>query len=205
MAPTIKQRTIGMVGAAIGRLTQMTPMSPEVARAMPDSKGGETPLDLQRYRTDGYELFTTTLGKSVLFYSADQWVRIKLTLETAGNVAIGIGRSDILPVLSGKGRLLTTDEEWEVYVPKGARCYYAATSVNRVATTIEPIPWMEQISSEIRQVATGVLSTGKALIAAFLGQQIPVTSGPAPSLPKALQRTTKLSQLTKMESPGKVL
>lgn len=191
-----------IMGAAVSRLAQLAPMSGEVSRALPDAKGGEEPKDLQRWRTDAYELFTTTIGESKLFYSADQWVRIKLTLETAGPVAIGIGRTDILPVLSGKGRLLTTDEQWEVYIPKGTRVYYAAENVNRVATTIEPLPWMEQLSMEIRRVAQNVLGSAAQLVAALGGPAAPAS--PAPSMPASLQRTTKLSQLTPMDVPGKV-
>lgn len=202
MPPKKLLRPMRIMGAAVSRLAKLAPLSAEVARALPDSKGGEEPQDLQRWRTDGYELFTTTLGESKLFYSADQWVRIKLTLETAGPVAIGIGRSDILPVLSGKGRLLTTDEEWEVYIPKGTRVYYAAENVNRVATTIEPVPWMEQLSMEIRRVAANVLASAAQLVGA-LGGAPPAPSGPPPTLPASLQPRTKLGQLTTMDVPGK--
>jgi hypothetical protein len=167
-----------------------------VARALPDSKGGEIPKDLQRWRTDMAEMFTTTLGESVLFYAADQWVRVQLNLETAGPVSIGT-RSEIVPVLSGKGRLLTTDVPYEVYVPKGTRLYYAAESVNRVAFTVEPIPWMEQISMEIRRVGGTVLGSAQSIIGALLGKRQPLQPVPA-QLPK-------LQRLTPMGKPGRML
>jgi len=178
-------------------------LSPEVARALPDAHGGEEPKDLQRWRADAYEIFTTTLGASVPFYSADQWIRLKVTLETAGPVSIGF-RPSILPVLSGKGRLLTTDQEWEVFLPKGTRCYYAAESVNRLSVTIEPIPWMEQLGMEIRRVAQGVLTSAQTIAAALTGQQAPPAPGPAPSLPASLQRKTRVDQLRKIEPGAKV-
>lgn len=192
---------------AMGLIARMAPISSnvsgEIARALPDSKGGEEPKDLQRWRADASTLFTTTIGESVNFYNADQWVKLKLELETAGNVSIGIGRSDILPVLSGKGRLLSTAKEWEIFLPKGTRCYYAATSANRIGMTIEPIPWMEQLSMEIQRVAQATISSAQTLMQALTGQK-PAQPMPAPSLPASLQRDTRLSRLTTMDPARKV-
>lgn len=185
-----------MIETGIDAFAGNKPVSAEVARALPDSKGGEEPKDLQRWRTDMQETFTTTLGESQLLYVADQWVRVQLMLETAGPVAIGT-RAEIVPVLSGKGRLLTTGVPYEAYLPRGTRLYYAAESVNRVAFTIEPIPWMEQLSLEIRRVAQANLTSAKELINAFLGRK-----APPPPVPTGVR---PLSKLTPMGKPGKML
>lgn len=190
IAPVIN--SMGLIGAGATKVASR--VAGEIARALPDSKGAEIPKDLQRWRASAYDIFTTTVGQSVNFYSADQWVRMKLVLETAGPVAIGLGNSDILPVLSGKGRLLDVSQEWEVYLPKGARVYYAASSVNRVGVTIEPVPWLEQISMQISAVAGAVSSVLSAMM----------SGKPAVDVPASLAPKTKLQQLTKMDVPGKL-
>ena len=162
------------------KLRDLASRSKEAARALPDSKGGETPKYLQTYRTEVYSYFTNGSGVSELFYSAENWVRIKLTLETAGPVAVGTA-ANVAPVLSGKGRLLDTGVEYEVYIAKGTRFYIVSESINRVSVTIEPVPWFEQISGEI-VAAAGILSRGIAAaassIVAALGQ---LRSGAAPT------------------------
>lgn len=130
--------------------------SKEAARALPDSKGGETPKQLQTYRTEIYTYFTRATGVTDLLYSAENWVRIKLTLETAGPVAIGTSAS-LEPVTSGRGRLLDVNEEYETYLPKGTRIHIISETVNRVSVTIEPVPWLEQISNQ-QQANTSTIS-----------------------------------------------
>jgi hypothetical protein len=199
MAPTLRKLALGLpmkmietgIEAFAGRH-----VSAEVARALPDSKGGEEPKDLQRWRTDMYEMFTTNLGESTLFYSADQWVTVKLMLETAGPVSVST-RAEILPVLSGKGRLLITNIPQEWVLPKGSRLYYGAENVNRVGFTVQPIPWMEQISMEIRRVASSNLVSAKEMIRAILGRGKPLAPVPTDAKP--------FNRLTPMSKPGKVL
>ena len=122
----------------------------EAARALPDSKGGEPSKQLQTYRTEIYTYFTRPNGQTELLYSAESWVRLKLTLETAGPVAVGHSAA-LQPTLSGRGRLLDTGTEFEAYLPRGTRIYVISETVNRVSVTVEPIPWLEQISNEIAQ------------------------------------------------------
>lgn len=204
MAPTLRKLALGLpmkmietgADAFASAFSGGKPVSAEVARALPDSKGGEEPKDLQRWRTDMYEIFTTTLGESVLFYSADQWVTVKLMLETAGPVAVST-RAEIVPVLSGKGRLLITNIPQEWVLPKGSRLYYAAENVNRIGWSVQPIPWMEQISMEIRRVASSNLVSAKETIRAILGRGKPLAQ--VPSSVKPLDRLTTISK------PGKVL
>ncbi|HZJ67684.1 MAG TPA: hypothetical protein VFD36_29475 [Kofleriaceae bacterium] len=144
----------------------------EAARALPDSKGGETPKQLQTFRTAINTYFTRANGQTETLYSAENWVRIKLVLETAGPVAIGTD-SNLEPVLSGRGRLLDTDEEFEAFLPKGTRLYIISETVNRVGVTIEPVPWMEQLSSEIVDVQSGlqaaIAQAAQAIVGAISG------------------------------------
>jgi hypothetical protein len=88
--------------------------------------------------------FTTTFGTSLLLYAAEDWVNITLRLETAGPVTVST-REDVVPVLSGKGRLLPTDTDVTFTLPRGDRLFIAAESVQRVAFTVEPVPWLGQI------------------------------------------------------------
>lgn len=140
-------------GAVAAVARTLASKSKEAARALPDSKGGETPKQLQTYRTEIYTYFTRATGTTELIYSAENWVRLKLTLETAGPVAIGTSAS-LEPVLSGRGRILDTNEEFETYLPKGTRLYVISETVNRVSVTIEPVPWFEQLATEQMYAAT---------------------------------------------------
>lgn len=92
-------------------------------------------------------------GQCAVLYNADRLqAKVTLQLETSGPVAVGT-KQNILPVRSGKGTLLETGEPTFFYLAKGERLYVAATSINRIKVTIEPIPWAEQI--------VGLLSKGR--------------------------------------------
>lgn len=82
----------------------------------------------------------------VLYEANRLWTDVTLTLETAGPVAVGI-RSQITPVLSGRGVLLPTGVPVTLRIAKGNRIYIAATAVNRVKVLLQPVPWLEQITS----------------------------------------------------------
>jgi hypothetical protein len=180
--------------------------------ALPDSKGGETPKTLQTYRTEIYSYFTTPTDTSELMYSAENWVRIKLTLETAGPVAVGTSEQ-ISPVLSGKGRLLNTDVEFEAYLAKGTRFYITSQTVNRISVTIEPVPWFEQISNEIIETAALVAkasrTAGESIVNAIFrltGDAPPTSSSgqtmaqqPTPTLPRQMA-----ARLTRVVAPRKI-
>lgn len=96
--------------------------------------------------------YFTIAGETRLLYSAESWVRARLTLEDAGPVSIGTDQN-ISPVLSGKGRLLPTGEEIEFYLSKGDRIFIAAEAINRVAFTIEPIPYLASIQAALDALA----------------------------------------------------
>lgn len=134
----------------------------ELARALPDSKGGETPKQLQTYRLDVRSVFTQPSLESQELYAAEQWVRIKINLQTGGPVAVGTAES-IAPVLSGKGILLDPDKTFEAYIPKGGRFYCASETVNRLDLIIEPVPWLEQMDLDMIQTQQTIALTVKAI------------------------------------------
>jgi hypothetical protein len=183
----------------------------ETKRAMPSPKGGEQQT-LQTYRTEVYSYFTVPSAESQLFYSAENWVRIKLTLETAGPVSVGTS-ANVSPVLSGHGRLLDTGVEYECFLAQGSRFYISSESVNRISVTVEPIPWMEQLSGEIvataRAVSNAVTAVGAAIVAAIgelRGIPAPASSTgvatkdmPLPKLPLSLA-----ARLTRVRPPKRV-
>lgn len=172
----------------------------DASRVMPLARGGETPT-LQTYRTDISTYFTVPSPTSQMVYTAETWVTVKLTLETAGPVAVGTN-AQIAPVLSGKGRLLDTGVEYTFHLARGSSLYIAAEAVNRVSFTVEPIPWAEQIAAEISAVARVVSATVQAIgqtIVGAIGQYVggnpaPVTNADnqtmaqlaVPRLPKAM-------------------
>lgn len=184
-------------------------VSKEQQRILPTAKGGEQATLIQ-YRTDIYSHFTVPESEGSLLYSAENWVRVKLTLETAGPVAVG-NNAQIGPVLSGKGRLLDTGVEYEIYMARGSSLYVVSESVNRLSVTVEPIPWMEQISGEIvmtaRTIAQVVQNVGSAItsaLALLTGQPAkpvdkpPPGSSPVPQIPRNLA-----ARLTRVRLPGK--
>lgn len=92
-----------------------------------------------------------------IVYNGDRaWAKVILTLETAGPVAVG-NSSQISPVLSGKGMLLETEVPTEFVIAKGTRLYISAAGINRIKRVVEPLPWLESITSLIAQLM-GVVS-----------------------------------------------
>lgn len=158
----------GLTRAAVLRAARALTTNKEAARALPDSKGGETPKQLQAYRTEIYTYFTRANGETELLYSAENWVRIKLTLETAGPVAVGTS-ANLSPVLSGRGRLLDTNTEFEAYVPKGTRVSIVSETVNRVSVTVEPVPWLEQLSNQQNAAASAIVDAISRAATAITG------------------------------------
>lgn len=199
MASIIRSMTRGAIAAVAERLAAT---SKEASRALPDSKGGETPKQLQSHVTQIYTYFTRATGDTSLLYSADRWVKIKLTLETAGPVAIGTAAT-LEPVLSGRGRLLDTDEEYETYLPKGARIHIISETVNRVAVTIEPVPWLEQISNQQNEsqgaVVAAITRASQAIVDAVKAIAPSQVSAAAPA---ASSQGTTAAQLPPCPPPA---
>ncbi len=99
--------------------------------------------------------YFTRPGETLELYSGDRlWARVTLTLETAGPVAVG-NAQNITPVLSGKGQLLENGQPLVFDIAKGTRLYIAATAVNRVKVSIQPLPWFEQITAILTAISGG--------------------------------------------------
>ncbi len=138
--------------------------------------------------TETYTLFTQ-IGGNRLLYSAEEWVRVNLRLETAGPVAVST-RQDVVPALSGKGILLEEDAV-EFVLSKGDRLFYTAEAVNRVRWIVEPIPFLESV---LRNLEIGFDRTVRSLSPLrFLGQMLgnqaaPPNTGGGDCLPTGRRR-----------------
>src|SRR5262245_61515026 len=93
--------------------------------------------------TEIFTLFTAADGETHLLYSAPTWVRVRLTLETAGPVSVGT-RQDLGRVLSGQGVLLTTNVEQEWDLDREDRLFWVAESINRVKFSVQGIAYGEE-------------------------------------------------------------
>lgn len=128
-------------------------------------------------QTEAYTYFTVADGVTKEVYSFTYWCTVKLFLETAGPVSVGL-RQDIAPVLSGRGVLLPSGgPEVEFQMQIGDRLYVVAESVNRVRliivpeflqeateiidkTTISTVPGIVSgIKDALRALKTGVMPT----------------------------------------------
>jgi hypothetical protein len=94
---------------------------------------------------------TPDRAPQVLYNGDRQNARLRLTLETAGPVAIS-NKQNIYPVLSGKGVLLENGVPLTMTIAKGNRVFVASTAANRIKVEVEPIPWMEQITAIITSI-----------------------------------------------------
>ena len=92
------------------------------------------------------------LGTPILYNGDRTWAKVTLTLETAGPVAVGTD-AVLEPIFSGKGQLLLTDVPMTFTIGKGSRIYVLATALNRIKVTIEPLPWLEQITANAAAIA----------------------------------------------------
>lgn len=109
-----------------------------------------------QYQSDLYTLLTQVgipAGKGVpILYNGDRkWAQVTLTLETAGLVAVGT-RADLTPLQSGKGYTLIPNVPKTFTVGKGTRIYYIASAVNRVTVSVEPVPWLEEITATLKAI-----------------------------------------------------
>lgn len=140
---------------ALKRVAREITMPGEFGRAIPGENREQQKADLRdalvadipagkSKHTEIQNYFTRPTGERLL-YSAEGWVKIRLTLQTAGPVVVST-RQNVIPVFSGKGAQLVTNQEQEFPLTKGDRLYIAAEAVNRVMFIVEPIPWQEQIA-----------------------------------------------------------
>lgn len=177
MAPLTKPKSLGAHVAAVARLaTGNLATRPPVVSQTPMDKIGVPPGAQNPFKAQVQEPAAET-GKGALrqsattyftsvpqvgqatpeLYSADRlWSKVTVTLETAGPVAVGFS-SNLSPITSGKGILLTTDDPVTFNVAKGNKLYIQSTSVNRVKVQVESYPWLEQITGSL----VGLLNLAK--------------------------------------------
>jgi len=134
------------------------------------AKGGGSEVTPSPSASDNRTLATTYFTKgpvngesTPILYNGDRlWAKVTVVLETAGPVAVGTA-ANLTPVLSGKGQLLQTNVPREFWISKGTRLFVAATGVNRLALTIEPAAWLEQIAGFLSGVLAGIsaIASGK--------------------------------------------
>lgn len=101
-----------------------------------------------------YTVFTEA-GKTKLVLSTQQWTKVTLRLESAGPVAFGTSE-DLMPVSSGKGRLLPTGQDVEVVMVPQTRLYLSADSFQRVGIQVEPYPWMWELFNKLKSLAPSI-------------------------------------------------
>lgn len=131
------------------------PTQTEIDRSIPNvSPPSSSTLAPTSQATDTFTYYTKSSTEPQQLYTGDRpWAQVTVLLETAGPVAVAT-KQNFLPVLSGKGRLLTTGQSAVYILPKGSRLYVAATAVNRVSVVVEPIPWLEQLyAASLNQTA----------------------------------------------------
>lgn len=113
-------------------------------------------------KTRAYTYFTKPTGQTELLYTAEGWIHVRLLLENAGPVSIGMDQN-ITPVLSGKGRLLPTGQEIRFSMTRGDRLFIAAEAKNRVSFVVEPLLPVDRIAMAVE----GIFS----MASAFLGRK----------------------------------
>lgn len=160
-----------LVPSASGPPKSASDLAP--AGLAPSAVAGAITIPAGTKRTDIYTYFTVPDGVTKLLYSAEAWSRIRLTLETAGPVAVST-REDIAPVLTGKGILLDVGIEKEFDLPRGNRLYILSETINRVKFIVQPIAWQEELFTIIKTV-------GEAVVGALGKIRFPKLGGPPPA------------------------
>ncbi len=121
-------------------------------------------------RSEVYTTFTKADGVTHILYNGDRlWAKVTVELETAGPVSVGTA-AKLTPVLGGSGVLLQPDLPKSFTIAKGSKLSFASTSVNRVAVSIEPLPWLEQIAGSVRLVAERLERLLSSGIAKLMGR-----------------------------------
>lgn len=141
--------------------TKIGPISTDRTVASVASPQAQTGAGDNRTQIYTYLTKLPEKGQAAVLYNGDRlWAKITLVLQTAGPVAVG-QQQGIVPVLGGQGALLTTGQPYETVIAKGSRLYIAANGINRIAVKVEPLPWLEQITALIGQVAAGIMARFK--------------------------------------------
>lgn len=135
-------------------------------RAIPTVAGGNAQPQAPK-QTRSYSQIVQA-GPTRLLFTVENWSTVRLTLRSAGPIAVGTA-SDLMPLTSGKGILLVTDEPYVTVVPGGTRIYAAAGAINRLNVTIEPVPWLEQIALQLEQIRGAVVGSAEVIRGAIAG------------------------------------
>jgi hypothetical protein len=119
----------------------------------------ETRINISTY-------FTSVPGVGdppAVLYNGDRiWTRVRVTLLTAGPVAVG-QLANLFPVLGGAGQLLQPGVPTTFDIAKGNKLYIAANSVNRVSLTVEPYPWLETLTGLLTSLVAAVRGAPSAV------------------------------------------
>lgn len=93
----------------------------------------------------------TTPGPTQLLYSANEWVEVTLILRTVGPVSVGNG-ANLVPVQSGRGTVLVTNEPVRFTLGRGTRLYAASTAISRLSVLIFPIASTSDLVAQRQQL-----------------------------------------------------
>ena len=148
MAPFAPPKPVSKIGVPPGQAVDRNQASAQPLAANADNS-----------RADVYSYFTKNDGVTYPLYNGDRrWVTVTLILRTGGPVAAGT-RANLGAVTSGQGVLLNTNEPAKFIIAKGTKLYIAASAVSRVDVAIEPIPWLEEITSLVNAVLFALTRT----------------------------------------------
>lgn len=91
----------------------------------------------------------------------DEWIEIVLRLETAGPVAIGHAE-ELAPVLSGRGRVLPTNEDIVVKLSPSSSLYILSAGIDRISIQVNAIPGLEDLLKAIGAAQAGHANQGSS-------------------------------------------
>jgi hypothetical protein len=135
------------------RHNKIGPVSTDRNIAQVASPAATTGQSQMRIKASTY--FTVPGDAQILYDGSRIWVRVTITLRTAGPVVVG-ETAQIVPVTSGQGILLVTNQPVVFDLAKSNKLFIAANGLNRVEYLVQPLPWLEEI--------TGTLSTAAGTV-----------------------------------------
>lgn len=134
----------------------------EIGRVEVDPNLGEEAQADSVNQVFGILTYFTKVGETDLFYTAQKWIDVNVTLRTAGPVAMG-NKADLLPVLSGRGVLLVPDETVRFSMAKGDLLYFASETINRISIIVQEPAWQQGIAISIVRNTRSVIDGFKSL------------------------------------------
>lgn len=114
-------------------------------------------------KTEIKTLFFDASPQAIAIYNAVEDVRITLDLESAG--PLRIGTSSVLQ--APNGRLMPTDRTVTFLLSAGTILYGYAVSPQRLAYSIEPVPYLMEILTAIKGVAGSISHSVQGVLALF--------------------------------------